>query len=201
MDMPEPPGSDESKNAEGALGMRPGFAELLARRIAATGIDADGRHGRLILIRNLACRRKLRRYSSARTSVTDFSLLFVALAYVPQTSEQRMMITERITDPLQKSRLDRTLAEPVTMSHWTTAQAVRLMAAVDETARTLGGTAEWILEGVDWKAVAEILTVPADHEVRGMITVNLSDQEFHDARWSETGPAPLDFDGFHGGFS
>lgn len=183
------------------MGPSPGFAELLVRRIATTGMDTDGRHGRLILIRNPACRRKLRRFSSARTSVTDFSLLFVALAYVPQTGEQRTMITERITEPLQRSRLDRTLAEPVTMSHWTTAQAVRLMAAVDETARVLGGTAEWILEGVDWKAVADILAVPADHEIRGMIAVNLSEQEFRNARWSETGPAPLDFDGFHGGFS
>lgn len=79
-------------------------------------------------------------------------------------------------------------------------QAARLLAIVDETARSKGGSCDWVLEGVDWARIAEILAVPADHRICGMIAVSGPGLDFSLRKMNEIVGLPIDRDGFGGGF-
>ncbi len=200
IDMPEPqaerftdfPNSDLTKSDD--------FGQILTRKFEAARIDPDGRHGRLVLVQSHATRRLLRRFASARESVTDADLLFVALAFLPDDPGAILRPGSVRENPQQAARLSRTLVDRPEAQRWTTIQASRLLALVDETVRSIGGSADWILEGVDWGRIAEILAVPADHRACGMIAVSGTGSDLRSEKPGTHGIVPIDRDGFGGSF-
>lgn len=200
IDMPEPH-REGGRNFSGDDGSRQlSFAETVAKRLLGSGFDKDGHCGRLILVDSPARKRMLRRFSSARVSITESEALFVAAAYRPVDAASLIPAWAGAADPLTESRLRRTLADPSDARRWSIIQGARLMAAVDEASRRTGGTCEWILEGVDWRRIEELLAVPADHEVCGMIAVHGAGAGMPLENPTCWEALPIDHDGFGGGF-
>ncbi len=176
------------------------FISRLVAALLASGIDQDGRQGRLIRIDSDTLRKKIRRFASARTAVTDADLLFVGLAFVPADPASTIPTDSERLDRLHLARLERTLADPEQALARATVQAARLLAVVEQTVRSMGGTAEWILEGTDRPAIEALLAVPADHRIVGMIAAFGVKWPLDEAASIFAGTVPIDLDGFGGGF-
>ncbi|MBI1324663.1 hypothetical protein GC170_15955 [bacterium] len=177
------------------------MASALSRRIVETRMDREGRQGRLILVESRNVRRKLRRYASARESLTEADALFVAIAYLPHVDAASHITSGAVQpDPLHKARLVRTLGIREEAERWAIIQAARLLAFVDETAREFGGSCDWVLEGVDWDRIAEILAVPAGHRICGMIAISGPGMKLLPESLANQEGIPIDLNGFCGGF-
>lgn len=199
--MPEPQAKPVANFSSRVDGSAPGFAARLPEAIRSSGIDADGRHGRLVRIESQPLRRRVRRYASGRTAITDADALFAALAYAPPEPAETVPTPEEQADARHLARVRRTLGDPESALNRATVQAARLLAAVEHAATMSGGSAEWILEGMDLRQIEALLAIPADHRLIGMIAVRS-----HGCRTSLAGSppadaAPIDLDGFGGCFS
>lgn len=176
------------------------FPRLLVQTLKSCGSDKEGRHGRLIWIDSDTLRRKIRRFASARTSVTDSDLLFAGLAYDPRDPADTVPTAEERTDPVHLARVVRTLTDQQQARSRATVQAARLLASVEQAVRSLGGTVDWILEGTDRPAIEALLAVPGDHGFVGMIAALGVKCRADQAASAIAGAAPIDLDGFGGGF-
>lgn len=200
IDMPEPQEDQVTDFPNSSTTYGIDFARMLCRNIVASRIACEGRHGRLIHVESSSTRRTIRRYASARASVTEADALFVALAYLPVEPVNTIISSEESAHPIHRMRLVRTLGDRAEYERWAIIQAARLMSAVDQTARSCGASADWILEGVEWNRISETLAVPADHRICGMIAVSLAGVRISGESFSELGPVPIDHNGFGGGY-
>lgn len=138
----------------------------------------------LIFIESPSVRRHLRAVSSGRSAITEAAGLVVGLAF---------MHPERLTDEagaahLQLARLRKTFGNNQANATRCVVQATRGMAAVEQAALLCGHRAEWITEGLDMEKVAEILAVPADHAILGLIAIHTTAEKamaFDEFRWEE----------------
>lgn len=176
------------------------LARSLCRKIVESRIDREGRQGRLIMVESRSLRRNLRRYSSARESLTHADVLFVAISYLPSDFVSMIPAGANRPNPLHLSRLERTLGHPEEAQRWAIMHAAKLLAIVDDAARSCGGSCDWVLEGVDWPRIAEILAVPADHRICGLIAVSGAGFRLDEEILAELRSLPIDLDGFGGGF-
>jgi len=202
IDMPEPHAEPNPNFSIPGDASGRDFPGRLADACLASGIDPEGRHGRVIRIDSDTLRKKIRRFASARTAVTDADLLFVGLAFVPADPAATIPTDSERLNRLHHARLERTLADPEQALSRATVQAARLLAVVEQAVRSMGGTAEWILEGLDRPAIEALLAVPNDHRIVGMIAgfgVKWPTDEV--SRSIPAATAPIDLDGFGGGFS
>ncbi len=200
IDMPEPQANPDPIFANVSPLSDIGFPRLLVETLRSGGSDTQGRHGRLIWIDSVTLRRKVRRFASARTSVTDSDLLFVGLAYDPRDPSGTVPTAEERTDPVHLARVVRTLTDPQQAHSRATVQATRLLATVEQAVRSQGGTVDWILEGTDRPAIEALLAVPGDHRFVGMIAAKGVKCRAEQAAPVIAGEAPVDLDGFGGGF-
>lgn len=198
--MPDPKAKEIQQVSEALHEANSTFTELLKKALSRV-LDWPGPHaGRLIFVDSRPVRRRLRSVSSGRSAVTDSDLLFVGLACLRPDFALLDDANLSDIDPIQLSRLKRTLAGAAERRDWSIVNATRLMTAIDEAARVAGGCAEWIVEGVDKPRIVEILAIPDDHLVLGFIAVWLSgdDQDLPQLTFGEE--VPIDRNGFGGGW-
>lgn len=198
--MPEPPAKPDPIFSSRVDGSAPGFTASLIEAIRSSGIDAEGRHGRLIRIESPLLRRQVRRFASGRTAITEADALFAALAYIPPEPAETVPTPAERADARHLARVTRTLADAETALNRATLQAARLLAAVEHAAVSSGGSAEWILEGTDRRQIEALLAVPADHRLIGLIAISGPGCRAGQAGSPHADATPIDLDGFGGGF-
>jgi hypothetical protein len=156
--------------------------------------------GRLILVDSPPLRRRLRGFASGRRAVTDADCLIVGLAYRRPDFSINSADSPAGQDRQHRSRLERTLGAEDSRETWAILHATRLMTVVEKAVRDAGGHAEWVTEGLDMPRIAEILAVPDDHLVLGMIAASLNAVAQPPAQSPVVSEPMMDRNGFGGGW-
>lgn len=123
----------------------------------------------LLIVQSPAVRRLLRGLSSGQAAVTEAAAVVVGLAWL---HPERLLDQETPDDHVQRARLRKTYNNRDLNRTRSIVLATRGMAALEQAASLCGLAAEWITEGLDMEKIAEILAVPADHAVLGLVALH-----------------------------
>lgn len=146
------------------------FREAIEAHWARASRYPGPRVGELLLVQSPTVRRLLRSVSSGQAALTDAAALVVGLAWL---HPQRLTNDQSATDYLEAARLRKTFSSPAAKHARCMVLATRSMAALDQAASQCGFDTQWITEGLEMDQVTEILAIPADHAVLGLVAIHV----------------------------
>ena len=126
--------------------------------------------GELLLVESPTVRRLLRAVSSGQAAITEAAGLVVGLAWL---HPERLLDQTTTHNHLELARLRKTFSNQKLTETRCILHATRGLAAVEAAANQCGYSARWITEGLDMEKVAEILAIPADHAVLGLLAIDV----------------------------
>lgn len=171
-----------------------GFNQLIDDRLRQLCLIPDLLPGRVIEVRSKPLRRSTRGFSSGREEVTEAHRLFVGLAHLDPLRLLENYETGDF-DPKQLSRLKRTFATDEQRRQWAILMATRLLGAIEAAAGESGMKSVWVSEGLDFAKMKELLAVPDDHLIIGLLAIS---GEVIEEESPEFNSPLLDYDGFFG---